>query len=362
MASFGLLLLFAAAAIAAVVRAQYGPSPDDDVLQALKSSLTFKPETSSDLSDAHPCNWISILECDVVDDLGPPRVTVLRFYEKVTSGSLPANLENLTKLDEFSASSNNLVGAIPNFADSVGYLSLEDNQFTSISPSLFHYKPNLTSVNLSNNAHLPMWEIPQGLKNSLNLEQFYAANCKLFGELPDLSNLRSLRDLDVSHNQLTGVIPLSLASLPKLTILDVSYNQLSGVIPPSLASLPKLTIVDVSHNQLSGVIPPSLASLPKLIIVDVSYNQLTGVIPPSLADLPYLETVDVSNNQLSGVIPQTLAHLPYLTKVDLSNNNLTGTVPKFGPNVTVITCGNSHLSNGRGAPCRHVRYEQRMVS
>ncbi|CAH9081903.1 unnamed protein product [Cuscuta epithymum] len=304
MASFGFLLLFAAAAIAAVVRAQYGPSPDDDVLQALKSSLTFKPETSSDLSDAHPCNWISILECDVVDDLGPPRVTVLRFYEKVTSGSLPANLENLTKLDEFSASSNNLVGAIPNFADSVGYLSLEDNQFTSISPSLFHYKPNLTSVNLSNNAHLPMWEIPQGLKNSsLNLEQFYAANCKLFGELPDLSNLRSLQELDVSH------------------------------------------------NQLSGVIPPSLASLPELTIVDVSYNQLTGVIPPSLADLPYLETVDVSNNQLSGVIPQTLAHLPYLTKVDLSNNNLTGTVPKFGPNVTVITCGNSHLSNGRGAPC-----------
>ncbi|CAH9103431.1 unnamed protein product [Cuscuta europaea] len=303
MASSGLLLLFAAASIAVVVRAQYGPSPDDDVLQTLKSSLTLKNDTSVNLSDVHPCNWTTFLECDVVDDQGTLRVTILRFYGEVANGSLPANLENLTKLDEFEASSNNLVGAIPNFTDSVGYLSFEDNQFTSISPGLFDYKPNLTSLYLSNNAHLPMWEIPQGLKNSSKLQQFHAANCNLFGEIPDLSNLQSLQELDVSHNQLTSIIP------------------------------------------------PSLANLSMLITVDVSHNQLTGVIPPSLAGLSQLETVDVSNNQFTGVIPQTLADLPYLTKVDLSNNNLTGTVPEFKSNVTVNICGNPGLLHGRGAPC-----------
>ncbi|CAH9134357.1 unnamed protein product [Cuscuta epithymum] len=172
-ASSGLLLLLTAA-IAAVRAAQegaYGPSPDDDIMKGLKRSVIFKPDSGENWTDTYPCNWISSVDCNK-DHSGTLRVTMIRFWGMLDGGTLPANLESLTELEEFDGSSNNLAGEIPNFADSVSYLGLGDNQFTSISPGLFHSKPNLSEVELSHNARLAPWEIPPALNNIVTYVQF----------------------------------------------------------------------------------------------------------------------------------------------------------------------------------------------
>ncbi|XLR56497.1 hypothetical protein S83_007169 [Arachis hypogaea] len=46
-----------------------------------------------------------------------------------------------------------------------------------------------------------------------------------------MSNLHQLSSLDLSHNQLSGMIPSSLASLSFLGYLDLSNHNFSGVIP-----------------------------------------------------------------------------------------------------------------------------------
>ena len=61
--------------------------------------------------------------------------------------------------------------------------------------------------------------------------------------------------LNLSNNNLTGHIPLSLGDLTTLESLDLSQNKLSGRIPWQLTLLTFLGSFNVSHNQLTGLIP-----------------------------------------------------------------------------------------------------------
>ena len=62
-------------------------------------------------------------------------------------------------------------------------------------------------------------------------------------------------------------------------MLDVSNNNLSGVLPHQLGKLQMLELLNLSHNQFSGSIPSSFASMVSLSTLDVSYNNLEGPVP-----------------------------------------------------------------------------------
>ncbi|KAI3963920.1 hypothetical protein MKW92_053367 [Papaver armeniacum] len=61
--------------------------------------------------------------------------------------------------------------------------------------------------------------------------------------------------LNLSHNHLSGYIPLSVGSMNGLESLDLSFNKLYGPIPVSLASMDFLGHLNLSYNNLSGRIP-----------------------------------------------------------------------------------------------------------
>uniref|UniRef100_A0A8R7JUR3 non-specific serine/threonine protein kinase n=1 Tax=Triticum urartu TaxID=4572 RepID=A0A8R7JUR3_TRIUA len=65
-------------------------------------------------------------------------------------------------------------------------------------------------------------------------------------------------------------------------MLDVSNNNLSGVLPQQLGKLQMLEFLNLSHNQFSGSIPSSFASMVSLSMLDVSYNDLEGPVPTRL--------------------------------------------------------------------------------
>ncbi|KAK3432489.1 hypothetical protein EUGRSUZ_E04369 [Eucalyptus grandis] len=67
--------------------------------------------------------------------------------------------------------------------------------------------------------------------------------------------LHSLVGLNLSHNHLTGSIPLTLGNLTSLGWLDLSSNKLSGVIPRKLGDLASLGCLNLSKNQLTSRIP-----------------------------------------------------------------------------------------------------------
>ncbi|KAH0724589.1 hypothetical protein KY289_000488 [Solanum tuberosum] len=83
------------------------------------------------------------------------------------------------------------------------------------------------------------------------------------------------------------------------------------------------TSMDMSSNNLSGDIPISLARLAGLRSFNLFKNNLTGRIPNDIGDMKVLESVDLSDNQLYGQIPQRnkLCGLPLLVNCS-SNGNI----------------------------------------
>ncbi|KAG5629254.1 hypothetical protein H5410_000971 [Solanum commersonii] len=86
------------------------------------------------------------------------------------------------------------------------------------------------------------------------------------------------------------------------------------------------TSMDMSSNNLSGDIPISLTRLAGLRSFNFSKNNLTGRIPNDIGYMKVLESVDLSENQLYGQIPQSISSLTTLSYLNLSDNNLSGMI------------------------------------
>ena len=72
-------------------------------------------------------------------------------------------------------------------------------------------------------------------------------------------------EINLSGRNLAGPLPAGLFSLPYLQTLDLSRNALTGnleEIVPESSTAPELVAVNLEQNQLSGMIPTSINSLP----------------------------------------------------------------------------------------------------
>ena len=150
----------------------------------------------------------------------------------------------------------------------------------------------------------------------------------LTGTLPvSIGNLSELDSLTLVGNFISGSVPSSLGNLSKLVWLDLTYNQFTGSIPSSLSTLANLDLLSLSSNNLSGSIPTEFGNFKKITELDLSFNSLTGSIPSSLGNVTTLNVLNLEFNLLSGSIPAQISQLSSLKKLLLDNNNLTGSLP-----------------------------------
>ncbi len=133
--------------------------------------------------------------------------------------------------------------------------------------------------------------------------------------------------IDLSVNNLAGVLPQELENISKLQTLDLRMNSLSGEIPEFLGNMISLQYLALNYNHFSGEIPASLGSLTNLRYLFLSGNELNGQIPDSLMNLKYLKWLYLDSNQLRGDLPEWLGNLNDLTKLVLGSNNFTGAIP-----------------------------------
>jgi len=219
---------------------------------------------------------------------------------------------------------------------SVSRIVLDDNSLSGSIPAELGNLTNLTSLYL--NVNSLTGSIPSELGNLTNLVFLSLNNNSLSGSIPtELGNLTKVTVLYLGNNSLTGSIPAELGNLTNVTDLSLNFNSLTGNVPSELGNLTNLTSLDISINSLSGSIPAELGNLTNLTGLSLAYNSLTGSIPAELGNLTNLTSLSFNNNSLSGGIPAELGNLTNLTYLFLDNNSLTGSIPSQLGNLTNLS-------------------------
>jgi Leucine-rich repeat (LRR) protein len=171
-----------------------------------------------------------------------------------------------------------------------------------------------------------------------------ASRCLQGSISPFLGNLTALLRLNLSHNLLSGGLPLELAQSSSIIVLDVSFNRLTGDLSelPSSTPAQPLQVLDISSNLFTGRFPSTTWEVMKsLVVLNASTNSFTGQIPTTpCVSAPYFAMLDLSFNKFSGNIPPGLSNCSKMTLLSAGHNQLSGILPDELFNVTSL----EHLS------------------
>ncbi|CAN6566856.1 unnamed protein product [Malus baccata var. baccata] len=239
--------------------------------------------------------------------------------------------ETLVFLD---LSTNNLHGEVPKWmlntsTKTMTYLDISHNFLSSIvQPSDAFPWVNLQVLGLKNNTlHGPLPMPPP------NTVHYSVGNNNLNGTISSLiCNLTSLQLLDLSDNNMSGMLPLCLGNLSgNLRVLFLRNNSFSGFLPELDTSTSSLRCIDVSHNQLRGQLPRSLGNCTTLEFINLSYNKFSDVFPFWLGALPELKLLAMHHNMFYGLIEEpeqdNVGYFRELRILDLSFNSFGGKFP-----------------------------------
>ncbi|KAM0069024.1 putative leucine-rich repeat-containing, plant-type, leucine-rich repeat domain superfamily [Helianthus debilis subsp. tardiflorus] len=301
------------------------------------------------------CSSLAGYSPRVTNSPGCPSLKKLDLSSNRLTGNLPDNMGKLLNLEYLDVSSNSLEGLISNVhflnLTKLAYLDLSFNSFTlnltshaliqiqlkyikmqscKLGPSFpmwiqtqsdFAYL-DISNAGISDHAPGWFWNLPRGLR-FLNI-----SSNEIKGMLPNVaSDFERYPGMDLSYNQLEGTIPL----LPsKLAALNLSRNKFLGTLSFLCQIDTALTFLDLSNNLLSGSLPVCLQKFhEKLVVLNLSNNSLSGELPSFLGALSKLRALYLRRNDFVGLIPESLSNCTKLRFVDLGENKLSGNIPSW---------------------------------
>ncbi|AES87005.1 verticillium wilt disease resistance protein [Medicago truncatula] len=271
-------------------------------------------------------------------------------------------------LEFLDLSSNNISGPFPTSIfqlNSLSVLSLSSNKLNGLlqQDELLKLR-NLHSLHLSyNNISIIENDANADQTTFPNFERLFLASCNLKTFPRFLRNQSTLINLDLSNNQIQGVLPNWILTLQVLQYLNISHNFLTEMEGSSQNIASNLLYIDLHNNHIQGipvfleyleyldystnkfsVIPHDIGNyLSYTQFLSLSNNSLQGSIPDSLCNASYLQVLDLSFNNISGTIsPCLITMTSTLEALNLRNNNLNGTIPDMFPTSCVASSLNFH--------------------
>ncbi|KAF5459226.1 hypothetical protein F2P56_023198 [Juglans regia] len=257
----------------------------------------------------------------------------LSLYYTNFFGSIPNSLWNLTQLTVLYLSRNSfddlscLTKASSNHTfPHLQYLGLFSLNLTKF-PNFLQNQNKLVQLDLSKNniqGIIPKWMFNASKEN---LQDLYLSNNFLTGfeDSRDVLPWPNLRTLDLQNNRLQGSLSISQIP-PSIEYLYLSNNLLIGfensrdVLP-----WPNLQRLDLQNNWLQGSLP---IPPPYVQYYRVKKNAFTGEISPLFCNRSSLYVLDLSYNNLSGKLHPCLCNLSQsLIALELRSNNISGTIP-----------------------------------
>ncbi|KAI3995057.1 hypothetical protein MKX01_020829 [Papaver californicum] len=174
-------------------------------------------------------------------------------------------------------SSSNLSGII-----SWGFLSkltqltsidLSNNSLQGSVPGGFWLIPSLIHVNLSMNRFGGNIGFESEISYSSSIQVLGLSNNRFTNSFR-LFGFSELKSLDISHNDLR-FFPTGFQSLTKLEYLNLSNCNISENPKNSISEIHSLKSLDVSVNKMNGSFPSDFPPLINLIFLNISFNHFT---------------------------------------------------------------------------------------
>ncbi|XP_022863398.1 probable LRR receptor-like serine/threonine-protein kinase At3g47570 [Olea europaea var. sylvestris] len=244
----------------------------------------------------------------------------------------PSSIINASKLTMLDMGLNSLTGTIPDFGNLrlLRRLLLGGNNLTGESWRFFS--------SLTNCQYLKYMEVslnqlsgilPASIGNlSTSLQVLKAFGCSIEGAIPpEIGNLCSLVNLNFASNQLMGFIPGTIGKLTNLQGIYFVQNKHDGYIPVDFCQLTNLVDLVLSDNMLYGSIPTCLGELKSLRTLNLDSNKLESTLPLSFWNLNDLLILNLSSNRLRGSLPWGIQNLRAINRIDLSWNQFSGDIP-----------------------------------
>ena len=180
-------------------------------------------------------------------------------------------------------------------------LKLNNNNITSI--------VNIFSINI-NLRHLRILDISyNNLANNINTDLF--------------SGLKHLEKLFLKHNYIENLDPETFSSLENLKDLDLSHNQLFEMEPntfrPDLESLKSLKKLNLKKNRLRRIFEFLSPTLEKL---NLSFNEIDEYDDDAFRRLESLDSLHLNNNRLKRILSNLFSQLKQLQFLHLNENEI----------------------------------------
>ncbi|XP_016700046.1 receptor-like protein 15 [Gossypium hirsutum] len=242
------------------------------------------------------------------------------------SGTLSNVIFKSSPLVTLDLSGNSFTGGIPNWISTLPILSvllLKENQFDGEFPLQLCKLQSLSIMDFSHNklsGHLPSCLSNLTLKPSeksyvdsggYQFDFFDDVMVHMGLTIYNLTGLVSVyrgypftyHEEDVLFSTKGATYTYKGNILDLLSAIDLSCNQLTGIILPGFGNLSEIRGLNLSHNNLTGPIPSTFSELKQIESLDLSYNNLSGRIPSELTEMTSLEVFSVAHNNLSGPLP-----------------------------------------------------------
>ncbi|XP_034247485.1 insulin-like growth factor-binding protein complex acid labile subunit [Thrips palmi] len=305
---------------AAAVRVQLDENLDDVVVTTShpRDATPATPPRPAVRPTVPPTSQVLVINCTerlLAEDL--PRWS---WPARLSAGEVVA-AETWT---EFRGGDLSGVSRLPHLPFRLTRLSLADNRLRSVASRAFAKLEALRDLDLSHNV---ITDVPfdaflgltalERLNLSRNSLTSRPLSADLFKQMPKLAVV------SLAHNRIAG--ELNSDTLPwsgSIRQLDLSYNEITSVSAGAWRWLQNVKELDLSHNKLSSLTPDAFAGLRSLERLDLSWNALSSLPPGALSGLAALRTLSMAHNALQAPPADTFGPVQALAALDLSHNAL----------------------------------------